>query len=115
MREAGAPTGSEFVWQIAGLGDDAREPAILEQALSGNFPTFLRRSEPVRLTGRSADGASITVTLCVAPDYLAIGSDNDYLYVPMRLKTAIAVANHYGSLLPTRRMVDAIYAQARVH
>jgi len=113
--EANEPTGSEFVRQIAGLSDDERESAILDQALRGNFPTFLSRAEPVRLRGRAADGTAVTITLCVAPDYLAIGSDTDYLYVPMRLKTAITVANHYDSLLPTRRMVDAIYAQAQVH
>jgi hypothetical protein len=110
-----ALTGSEFVRQTQGMSDDERESAILEQALSGNFPTFLRHSDAVTLTGRSGDGTAVTITVCVAPDYLAIGSDSDYLFVPMRLQTALAVASHYGSLLPTRRMVDAIYAQARVH
>jgi len=110
-----APTGSEFVRQIQGLSDDEREAAILEQASSGNFPTFLRHAEPVTLTGRFADGAPVAITVCVAPDYLAVGSDTDYLFVPMRLQTALAVATRYDSLLPTRRIVDAIYAQARVH
>jgi hypothetical protein len=115
VRPAGAPTGREFVKQIEGMSDDERESAILEQALSGNFPTFLRRADPVILSGRSAAGTPVTITLCVAPDYLAIGSDSDYLYVPMRLKTAIAVANRYNSVLPTPKIVDAIYEQARVH
>jgi hypothetical protein len=109
------PTGSEFVRQLRGMSDDERESAILHQALQGNFPTFLRRSEPVTLTGHATDGVAVAITLCVAPDYLAIGSDTDYLFVPMRLSTALAVASHYGSLLPTSTMVDAIYAQARVH
>ncbi|HVW69394.1 MAG TPA: hypothetical protein VHB68_10495 [Steroidobacteraceae bacterium] len=110
-----APTGSEFARQIAGLDDDERESAILEQALAGNFPDFLRHLEPVTLTSQDADGTPLTLTLCVAPDYLAVGSDSDYLFVPMRLKTAINVASHYGAVLPTRKIVDAIYAQARVH
>jgi hypothetical protein len=97
------------------MSDDEREAAILDQALSGNFPTFLRRSDPVQLHGRSADGTPMSITLCVSPDYLAIGSDKDYMFVPMRVSTAIAVANRYEALLPTRRMVDAIYDQARVH
>lgn len=114
-RPGRAPTGSEFVREIRGLSDDQRELAILEQALRGNLPAFLRHSEPVTLAGRAAGGVWVAITLCVAPDYLAIGSDTDYLYVPMRLTTALAVASHYDSLLPTRTMVDAIYAQARVH
>jgi len=110
-----ALSGSEFVREISGLSETQREAAILQQALEGNFPTFLRHSEPVTLSGRSPEGDEVSITLCVSPDYLAIGSDTDYLYVPMRLRTAITVANHYDSLLPTRRMVDAIYAQAAVH
>jgi hypothetical protein len=110
-----APTGTQFVRQIQGLSDDEREAAILDQALRGNVPSFLRHAEPVTLAGRSAGGAWTAITVCVAPDYLAIGSDTDYLFVPMRLTTALTVASHYESLLPTRRMVDAIYAQARVH
>ncbi len=113
-RNAQAPTGTEFVREIQGRDDDERESAILSQALSGNFPSFLRHADPVELKGRSAEGAPITVTLCVWPDYLAIGSDSDYLFVPMRLSTAIAVANRYDALLPTRKMVDAIYDQAQV-
>ena len=115
LRTREAPTGSEFVRQVQGMSDDEREAAILDQALSGNFPTFLHHSDPVTLTGRSTDGAAIAITVCVAPDYLAIGSDSDYLFVPMRLRTALVVANRYDSVLPTRRIVDAIYAQARVH
>lgn len=115
QRNREALTGSQFVRQIQGMSDDEREAAIRDQALSGNFPTFLHHAEPVTLMGRSTDGAAVAITVCVAPDYLAIGSDNDYLFVPMRLQTALTVANRYDSMLPTRRMVDAIYAQARVH
>jgi hypothetical protein len=115
VRRSQGPTGTEFVREIQGLNDDEREAAILDQALRGNVPTFLRHSEPVTLAGRSAGGAQVEITVCVAPDYLAVGSDTDYLFVPMRLRTALTIASHYESLLPTRRIVDAIYAQARVH
>jgi hypothetical protein len=97
------------------MSDDERESAILAQVLGGNFPAFLRHAEPVTLTGHSTDGTPVAITVCVAPDYLAVGSDTDYLFVPMRLKTALTVASHYDSLLPTRTIVDAIYAQAQVH
>ena len=46
------------------------------------------------------------------PDYLAIGSDEDYLRIPMGLPTALAVADAYHFSLPTRKMVDAIYHQS---
>ena len=49
------------------------------------------------------------------PEYLAIGSDDDFLRIPMNLHTAVAVANRFGFVLPTRKMVDAIYDQSACH
>jgi hypothetical protein len=49
------------------------------------------------------------------PDYLAIGSDNDFLRIPMNLHTAIAIAARFGFFLPTKKMVDAIYLQSGAH
>ena len=52
--------------------------------------------------------------VCVTPDYLAIGSDDDYFLVPMRLETALAIARRFGFVLPTPKIVDAVYAQSQV-
>jgi len=114
-RHAGALGGHEFAQSLTGISDDARESAILQQALDGNLPSFLLQTKPVQLTGSTTDGGAVKVTVCVAPDYLAIGSDSDFLYMPMRLRTAIEIASHYHSLLPTRKIVDAIYNQAQIH
>jgi hypothetical protein len=101
---------------LGGLSDDERENAIQEQLLAGNVPTFLRHLIPVRLNG-AADGGepSTDVTVCVSPDYLAVGSDQDFFLVPMRLRTALTVANKFRFELPTAKIVDAIYAQAPMH
>jgi hypothetical protein len=48
----------------------------------------------------------------VAPDYLAVGSDDDYLLMPLTPATAQLVADDVGCVLPTRKMVDAIYRTA---
>jgi hypothetical protein len=55
------------------------------------------------------DGRTIRATIFVTPDYLAIGSDQDFLRIPMDLHTAAVIAGHFGFVLPTRKMVDAIY------
>jgi hypothetical protein len=114
-RSAAAPGGSEFVQQIRGMSDDERESAILGQLLLGNMPAFLRRLAPVTLSGHLSSGRFASVTVCVSPDYLAIGSDQNFLLVPMRLQTALTVASRFRFALPTPRIVDAIYAQALVH
>ena len=101
--------------QVSGMSDDAREAAILEQLRRGNMPGFLRRLRPVVLSGRLANGEPSRAIVCVSPDYLAIGSDENFLLVPMRLRTALTVATGFGFTLPTRKIVDAIYRQAPVH
>jgi hypothetical protein len=78
-------------------------------------PDFLRRLKPVTLRGRVAAGRTVEVTICVTPDYLALGSDTDFLRIPMALRTAFAAAARFGFVLPTPKMVDAIYEQAEIH
>ena len=48
------------------------------------------------------------------PDYLAIGSDDDFVRMPMTPQTAQRIADRFGCVLPTRKMVDAIDAVAEV-
>lgn len=114
QRSAISEEGSQFAAEAARLDGTEREALIRKQLLSGNIPAFLKRLEPVTFEGSRADGKRVRVTICVAPDYLAIGSDDDYLRIPMGLDTAAAVAERFGFVLPTRKMVDAIYDQAQV-
>jgi len=89
-----------------------RERAILGQLLEGNLPSFLRQLVPVKLSYEVARGKILWATIFVMPEYLAIGSDSDFLRIPMNFYTATAVADHFGFVLPTRKIVDAIYDQS---
>jgi len=113
-RQPSAPGGRAFAEHLAVLDDNERESAILRQLLAGNIPQFLRELAPVSLDQPAPDRTG-RIVVCVLPDYLAVGSDRDFFLVPMRLRTALAVADRFHFLLPTRRMVDAIYAQAPIH
>jgi hypothetical protein len=114
-RQSCAVTGTEFADQVSGMDEKEREQAILEQLRQGNLPQFLRSLKPVSLQGRLPDGKSITGTVFVMPDYLAIGSDEDFLRIPMNLHTAAAIASQFGFILPTPKIVDAIYDQSSYH
>jgi hypothetical protein len=105
-------TGSEFVRHVAALSEPQREQAILRQLLAGNVPDFLRTLRSVQLRHTLEDKRTVTVTVCVTPDYLAIGADDDFLRIPMNLYTAMAVASRFGFVLPTKKLVDAIYDQS---
>lgn len=105
-------TGSSFAQAIAPLDVADRETAILDEVLAGNIPDFLRRLVPVELVSRRLPTHVSTATIFVMSDYLAIGSDEDFLRIPMNLETALAIAARFRFVLPTTKMVDAIYQQA---
>jgi hypothetical protein len=110
-----ALTGSEFAHRVETLNGSGREEEIQAQLLAGDMPQFLRRAAPITMRGELPNGQNVQVTVCVLTDYLAVGSDRDFLTVPMRLATALTIASHFGFTLPTSKMVDAIYNQAAVH
>src|SRR6516164_9517578 len=108
-------TGSQFAQYVSRMNPQEREEAILEEISKGNLPEFLRKLVPVQLHCELANGQSLAATIFVTPDYLAVGSDSDFLRIPMNLHTAAAIAERFGFVLPTRKMVDAIYLQSRFH
>ena len=115
LRPYFAMNGSDFAEYVSGMDKSQREQAILTQLTRGNIPDFLRKLKPVYLSDILADGKAITATIFVMPDYLAIGSDRDFLRIPMALSTAKQVANRFGFILPTKKMVDAIFQQSAFH
>jgi len=106
-------TGSQFVRHVATMNAGEREQAIWDELSKGNLPQFLRKLVPVELQCQLAGGTELIATIFVTPDYLAIGSDRDFLRIPMNLHTALAIAERFEFVLPTRKMVDAIYLQSR--
>lgn len=103
-RAADAPTGRDFAARIATLNLAAREAAVVAEVMRGNVPDFWRHFVDINLEGRA--------TIAVAPDYLAVGSDDDYLFTPLSPATAQALADQLGCVLPTRKLVNAIYHAA---
>ncbi len=110
-----AMTGSEFGKYISAIRGPQREQAILHQLVKGNLPDFLRKLKPVQMDDILENGRNITATIFVMPDYLAIGSDHDFLRIPMDLPTATEIAAKFGFTLPTKKMVDAIFKQSAFH
>ena len=105
--------GLEFAEQVIDLDLEDREKAISKEILSGNVPSFSRKLRPIKinLSLDSTPGELIFYATC---DYMAIGSDQDYLYIPMTPSTAQYIADQTNCLLPTKKMVDLIYSQAEI-
>jgi hypothetical protein len=110
-----ALTGSQFLTLVSKMNEHQREQVILDQLLEGNLPGFLRKLKPVTLKHQCESGRLVCATIFVTPDYLAIGSESDFIRIPMNYHTASVVATNFGFILPTPHMVDAIYEQSAYH
>lgn len=113
-RRPGSAADGSVVMASAGNGSGSgRDNRMVQEALAGNVPSHLRELHPVTFNG-TVGGRTVEVTICVTPDYLAIGSDRDNVRVPLGLPAALRVAEAFDMMLPTTTMVDAIYQQADV-
>ncbi len=113
-RSADAPGGRTVMNRVAPLPREEREAAMLAELLRGNMPDFLRRFRTVRFEAACSDGKTHTAEVQVMPDYLAVGSEADFVRACINPHTAQAAADAFGCSLITARMSDAIYRQAEL-
>lgn len=107
LKKSNSITGSEFISNNINLDRMTREQNILNEFLNGNIPDFLRNFIPITISDKNN-----TITYLTTSDYLSIGSDNDYVRMPMMPLTAQKIADQYDCTLPTRKMVLDIWKQS---
>ncbi|MEW6708639.1 MAG: hypothetical protein AB1403_02360 [Candidatus Riflebacteria bacterium] len=112
-RPEDAETGSEFMKRTWNMSPADREKEILKSILAGNIPPFLRNFSQVTVSRRCKDGKTHSISYKVLPDYLAIGTAEDFIRIPMSPIAAQAIADQTGCILPTTQMVDDIYHNAQ--
>ncbi|OFX44233.1 MAG: hypothetical protein A2046_07685 [Bacteroidetes bacterium GWA2_30_7] len=112
-RNVNAYNGAQFVNVITSLALTPREDSIYYQVINGNIPDFQRNLIPITIT-KTINSTSYTFTYYVLPDYLAIGCDTNYFLCPMTPVLAQKICNYINFTLPTRQMVNDIWAAATV-
>ncbi len=115
-RAPGALGGQQFVNVISPMlapPDAQRENWIYAQVASGNIPDWMRTLKLIT-TNAVINGVNHTVSYYVIPDYLAIGSSNDYFLEPMTPMLAQRLCVLLNCTLPTRKMVNDIWWQTQV-
>ena len=95
------------------LSFEDREERIFEEISNGNIPNFLRSLTKINSNFTDANGENHSVIYEVMPDYLAIGSDEDFCRIPMGPITAQKIADIFGASMPTQKLVDDIYVNSR--
>ena len=114
-RKLTAINGADFYKQISAMNREEREPLMIKEITSGNIPEFLRKLIPVKVTiTDTASGKIITATYFVTADYLSIGNNKKFARVPMTPMAAQQIADSLHCFLPTKKMVDDIYINAKI-
>ena len=109
-------TGTKFLDLVKGLDADAslsklpaREKVAVETLVAGNVPTFLRTFVPIDLAFKGPSGTAHTGQVYVSPDFLAIGTDADFIRWPMTPIGAQQVVDAFGCTFVTTKVSDAIF------
>jgi len=100
---------TSFYQSISGVTGDRREALILA-ALQDVVPAWCR--VPFKASDKA--GHAHDVVLSVAADYLGVGDGTGFFRLPMCPRTARNAADHLGAVLPTREMVERVYAYGSV-
>jgi hypothetical protein len=116
-RKQNAQGGKEFALSISDstLSLMDREKIILKEIKKGNVPNFLRKLVKIEVSWIADEKTKPNhIYYYVLPDYFAIGSNEDFFYVPMTPILAQKVANLTKCSLPTKLLVDQIYKEAKI-
>ncbi|MBL7814668.1 MAG: hypothetical protein JNL70_06650 [Saprospiraceae bacterium] len=108
-------TGSSFYKQVAKYKLGERENLADSLILSGNIPQFLKKMKRINVSiFDSLNQKTIRAHYFVTPDYLSIGTNEDFARLPLSPMLAQRIADSFHCFLPTRKIVNDIYAQAKV-
>ena len=110
-----ATTGNEFYHQAFTMKWAARDSFAVKEVLAGNVPDFLRNFSAINVfITDSSTGKTIKATYYVSPDYLSIGSNDDWARINITPVAAQKIADSFHCFLPTRKMVNDIYKAAKI-
>ena len=93
----------------------ARDSFALKEILGGNIPSVLKKFIPVHVSVvESATNKTIKAIFYASPDYLSIGTDDDWARINITPMAAQQIADSFQCFLPTCKMVDDIYRSAKI-
>ena len=107
-------TGTDFYQTVAACKWKQRDSLAVAEILSGNYPSYLRKFVRIHTSITDSSGKTIFAYFYVAPDYLSVGTDDDWARIPLTPMAAQQIADSFHCFLPTRKMVNTIYEQAVV-
>ncbi len=106
--------GSQFLESLRGMSEADRDAAIFREVSRGNIPDFMRPENFYELAVfGSVNGQDVEVRIQVAIDYLAVGTNDDFVRVPVSPLLAQRIADQFGYILPTETVVRELDGESR--
>lgn len=103
----------EYGQRILNKSGAEREVEALRAFEAGEVPAgLLKKTWPVITMKETIDGTPHVLEIPVAPNFFAVGTDESPFFLPIWPTTAQKIATSLYSVLPTRKIADAIHAQA---
>lgn len=107
--------GTEFFDLVKDSTWQAREELELKLIFEGNTPERSRFFLPINFTFYdSTQNKYLDVRYFVSKDYISIGTNKDFMRIPMTPILAQKVVDHFHCFLPTRKIVNDIYKNAKI-
>lgn len=107
-------TGTAFYEIAAAWQWKQRDSLAVAQVKAGNIPAFLRAFVAVSSSMVDSLGKEHKAIFYVSPDYISLGTNEDWARVPLTPMAAQEIADHFNCFLPTRKIVDLVYQAAVV-
>ncbi|MBS1655049.1 MAG: hypothetical protein JSU05_09400 [Bacteroidetes bacterium] len=108
-------TGHDFYQSAVAMQWRQRDSFAVKEILEGNIPGFIKKLAPVHITIKdSVNGKWIRAVFYVTPDYMSVGTNDNWARIPLTAMAAQQIADSLHCFLPTPKMVDAIYMAAKV-
>ena len=119
-KPSGTLSGRDFMQSIDTVEFWKREDMIVKEILAGNMPKELKTFQKVVFNTPIVDSVEILrkphkVEMLVLPDYLSVGSDDDFVRMPMGPLAAQEIADKLNCILPTTYLVDRIAEVSEGH
>jgi hypothetical protein len=107
-------TGSAFYKSVAAATWQERDSIAVSNILAGDMPSFLKEFVRINTSIKTSNGKTIKAHYYVMPDYMSIGTNDDWARVPLTPMAAQKIADSFHCFLSTRKIADDVYRQAIV-
>lgn len=110
-------TGTQISNILLGKSLSQREEIVTDLIVKdSNFPSWVssKRFIKVSETGTDSEGTNVVISFFTSQDYLSVGTDYDFIRIPLKPTTAQKILTHLNCMFPTKHMVDTIYKNSHV-